>query len=468
MRETTELPARRGDHRTGLHPRGGWLYFSSQRARPDHPAAASPTRSPACSGREVGVSSRRRACTVPPSNTIRGRCVGDLFNTAAARREGATDARSHQRSHVGPWACVRESRAGRRARGHRGRRDHRTGTCPPTWRSPRVTPRRPSRWWPARTSWCTCRRWNARCPDPAGSRRCAGWRPPPRGTGSGSSRPSRTAPTRRTRTGSCVTAARGTSWSGPRRSAADCSTGRRAARSRRCCPRRRTPSGGCCTPTTSSASSCTPSPRTAPAWWRSPRTDIVVAGAGAGRVAWRLGPRHPALACDVHFGRKGTARDWGFECGWTSAEVVADLARGVRGRQLAKDGAEDVVDPAADPDGAAAAPPPADATARRSRRSRCRAWRWSCDDRIDPRLPGVQRAPDGRAVPRTADPAVDRRAHGRACGRPAARSARIAGLPGRSRTSGRAGDTRCSVTALYAGVSAASPRPRRRAGPSRR
>ncbi len=41
--------------------------------------------------------------------------------------------------------------------------------------------------------------------------------------------------------------------------------------------------------------------------------------------------------------RKNSAREWGFECGWTSAEVVADLARGARGRRLGKDGAADLL-----------------------------------------------------------------------------------------------------------------------------
>jgi phosphohistidine swiveling domain-containing protein len=41
--------------------------------------------------------------------------------------------------------------------------------------------------------------------------------------------------------------------------------------------------------------------------------------------------------------RKNSAREWGFECGWTSAEVVADLARGAQGRQLNKDGARDLL-----------------------------------------------------------------------------------------------------------------------------
>lgn len=71
--------------------------------------------------------------------------------------------------------------------------------------------------------------------------------------------------------------------------------------------------------------------------------DIVLAGAareGLKGIAVRGIPRWPMMSTSE---RKGTARDWGFECGWTSEDVVADLARGARGRELTKDGAEDVV-----------------------------------------------------------------------------------------------------------------------------
>lgn len=71
--------------------------------------------------------------------------------------------------------------------------------------------------------------------------------------------------------------------------------------------------------------------------------DIVLAGAARDAlrgVSTRGIPRWPAMSTSD---RKGTARDWGFECGWTSAEVIEDLARGTRGRKLTKDGAEDLV-----------------------------------------------------------------------------------------------------------------------------
>ena len=68
--------------------------------------------------------------------------------------------------------------------------------------------------------------------------------------------------------------------------------------------------------------------------------DVLLAGAARDTlkgVSARGIPAWPAMSTSD---RKGSARDWGFECGWTSAEVVADLARGARGRKLTKDGAE--------------------------------------------------------------------------------------------------------------------------------
>ncbi len=41
--------------------------------------------------------------------------------------------------------------------------------------------------------------------------------------------------------------------------------------------------------------------------------------------------------------KKNSAREWGFECGWTTTEIVDDLARGARGRKLSADGATDVL-----------------------------------------------------------------------------------------------------------------------------
>ena len=69
--------------------------------------------------------------------------------------------------------------------------------------------------------------------------------------------------------------------------------------------------------------------------------DVVFAGAAREAlrgVSARGIPAHPAMSTSD---RKGSARDWGFECGWSSADVVADLARGARGRKLTKDGAVD-------------------------------------------------------------------------------------------------------------------------------
>ena len=68
--------------------------------------------------------------------------------------------------------------------------------------------------------------------------------------------------------------------------------------------------------------------------------DVILAGTARDAlrgVAARGIPVHPAMSITD---RKGSARDWGFECGWTSAEVVADLARGARGRRLARDGSQ--------------------------------------------------------------------------------------------------------------------------------
>lgn len=67
--------------------------------------------------------------------------------------------------------------------------------------------------------------------------------------------------------------------------------------------------------------------------------DVVFAGAAREvlrGVSARGIPAHPAMSTSD---RKGSARDWGFECGWSSADVLADLARGARGRKLTKNGA---------------------------------------------------------------------------------------------------------------------------------
>jgi len=84
--------------------------------------------------------------------------------------------------------------------------------------------------------------------------------------------------------------------------------------------------------------------------------------------------------------RKNSGREWGFECGWTSAEVVADLARGARGRRLAKDGAGDLL---------ARLPMPAEVLPRHRQPAdgpslasvALPSLSVEFDDRIDPRFP---------------------------------------------------------------------------------
>lgn len=114
--------------------------------------------------------------------------------------------------------------------------------------------------------------------------------------------------------------------------------------------------------------------------------DVILAGTARDAlrgVSARGIPAHPAMSTSD---RKGSARDWGFECGWTSAEVVADLARGARGRTLTKDGAESV--PARLPIPTHAPPrrrPPADGTVLTS--VALPSMAVEMDDRIDPRYP---------------------------------------------------------------------------------
>ena len=114
--------------------------------------------------------------------------------------------------------------------------------------------------------------------------------------------------------------------------------------------------------------------------------DVVFAGA-AREVLRGLSargiPAHPAMSTSD---RKGSARDWGFECGWSSAEVLADLARGARGRKLAKDGA--VASPTRLPIPVHAPPrrrQPEDGTTLTS--VALPSMAVEMDDRIDPRYP---------------------------------------------------------------------------------
>ncbi|MGB3440077.1 MAG: PEP-utilizing enzyme [Actinophytocola sp.] len=114
--------------------------------------------------------------------------------------------------------------------------------------------------------------------------------------------------------------------------------------------------------------------------------DILVAGAARDTlrgVAARGIPAWPAMSTSD---RKGSARDWGFECGWSSEDVVADLARGARGRKLTKDGAESI--PVLLPIPAHVLPrrrPPADGTTLTS--VALPSMAVEMDDRIDPRYP---------------------------------------------------------------------------------
>jgi phosphohistidine swiveling domain-containing protein len=114
--------------------------------------------------------------------------------------------------------------------------------------------------------------------------------------------------------------------------------------------------------------------------------DVLLAGAARDTlkgVSARGIPAWPAMSTSD---RKGSARDWGFECGWTSAEVVADLARGARGRKLTKDGAELVA--ARLPVPAHVPPrrlPPEDGTTLTS--VSLPSMAVEMDDRIDPRYP---------------------------------------------------------------------------------
>jgi rifampicin phosphotransferase len=84
--------------------------------------------------------------------------------------------------------------------------------------------------------------------------------------------------------------------------------------------------------------------------------------------------------------RKNSAREWGFECGWTSEEVLDDLARGARGRALGRDGA--VALAARLPIPCERPPrgrPPADETILNSVALPSIATEF--DDRVDPRFP---------------------------------------------------------------------------------
>jgi phosphohistidine swiveling domain-containing protein len=136
-------------------------------------------------------------------------------------------------------------------------------------------------------------------------------------------------------------------------------------------------------------------------------------------------PQWPAMSTSE---RKNSAGDWGFEYGWTSLEVVADLARGARGRTLTKDGAVDIL--ARLPMPAEELPrrrPPADGTALAS--VALPSMAVELDDRIDPRYPVFSAHPTAELFPGSLTPlSIDVHTAGlRAAGRVAAR---LAGLSG--------------------------------------
>lgn len=155
--------------------------------------------------------------------------------------------------------------------------------------------------------------------------------------------------------------------------------------------------------------------------------DVILAGDARDAlrgVSVRGIPPWPAMSTSE---RKGTARDWGFECGWSSADVVADLARGVRGRQLTKDGAEDVVTRLPIP--AEPLPrrrPPADGTPLAS--VALPSMAVELDDRIDPRYPVFSAHRTAELFPEPLTPlSIDVHTAGlRAAGR---MLARLTGLP---------------------------------------
>jgi phosphohistidine swiveling domain-containing protein len=156
--------------------------------------------------------------------------------------------------------------------------------------------------------------------------------------------------------------------------------------------------------------------------------DIVLAGAARDTlkgVSARGIPRWPAMSTSD---RKGTARDWGFECGWSAADVVADLARGARGRRLTKDGAEEDVTSLPIP--AETLPrrrPPADGATLAS--VALPSMAVEMDDRIDTRYPVFSAYRTAELFPAQLTPlSIDVHTAGlRAAGRTLAR---IAGLTG--------------------------------------
>jgi phosphohistidine swiveling domain-containing protein len=165
-------------------------------------------------------------------------------------------------------------------------------------------------------------------------------------------------------------------------------------------------------------------------------------------------PQWPVMSTSE---RKNSAGDWGFEYGWTSLDVVADLARGARGRTLTKDGATDVL--ARLPMPVEELPrrrPPADGTALAS--VALPSMAVELDDRIDPRYPVFSALPTAELFPGPLTPlSIDVHTAGlRAAGRAAAR---LAGLTGPLADEWESRSHVVFGHHLYAGVSSAAAAP---------
>lgn len=185
--------------------------------------------------------------------------------------------------------------------------------------------------------------------------------------------------------------------------------------------------------------------------------DVVLAGAAKDAlkgVAVRGIPRWPAMSTSE---RKGTARDWGFECGWSSADVITDLARGARGRRLTKDGAEEDLTQLPIP--AEPLPrrrPPEDGTALVS--VALPSMAVEMDDRIDTRYPVYSAYRTAELFPAQLTPlSIDVHTAGlRAAGRTLAR---LAGLTGPVAEEWESRGHAVFGHHVYAGVSAAAAAP---------
>jgi phosphohistidine swiveling domain-containing protein len=162
-------------------------------------------------------------------------------------------------------------------------------------------------------------------------------------------------------------------------------------------------------------------------------------------------PRWPMMSTSD---RKGTARDWGFECGWTSVDVLTDLARGARGRALTKDGATEQVTSLPLPtEPLPRRRPPEDGTGLVS--IALPSVAAECDDRIDTRYPVFSAYQTAELFPGTLTPlSIDVHTAGlRAAGRTLAR---IAGITGPVADEWESRGHAVFGHHVYAGVSAAA------------